>query len=46
MYRMIVYVTQPVSSRCVSLSYHGNIEFQHLIDPRRMVLLKERYAEQ
>ena len=25
--------------------YHGIIELRHLIDPRRMVLLKERYAE-
>ena len=26
-------------------NYHGITELQHLIDPRQMVLLKERYAE-
>ena len=25
--------------------YHGIIQLQHLIDPRRMISLKERYAE-
>ena len=27
-------------------TYHGTIELQHLIDPRRMVLLKQWYAEE